>query len=152
VNVLFITSLWMKNESYGVTTISNESSSAALSHEQVALTTSPFLLGSSTLLTCASWQLAWASTPSDRLDATYKRLHHTAAIRNWEGGCGTRAFKNDLETNHHQLSVICTLCNHHQGCHYGSCAVVFAIFSKSLNFFHNNWIPNIMVNFCYLTL
>lgn len=50
VKVLFTTSLWMKNESYGVTTISNESSLAALSREQVALTTSPFLLGSSTLL------------------------------------------------------------------------------------------------------
>ena len=107
------------------------------------------------LLTCTSRQLAWASTPSDRLDATYKRLHHTAAIRNWEGGRGTRTFKIQtlkmlLETSHHQLSVICILCYNHQGCHNGSWVTLFAIFLKSLNFFHIDWIPQIMVNFCYL--
>ena len=109
------------------------------------------------LLTCTSGQLAWTSTPSDRLDTTYKCLHHTAAIRNWEGGGGTRTFKIQtlkilLETNHRQLSVICILCCNHQGCHYGSCVTLFAIFLKSLNFFPINWIPKIMVNFCYLRI
>ena len=37
---LYFLSLWMKNESYGVTTILNESSLAALLYEKVALTTS----------------------------------------------------------------------------------------------------------------
>lgn len=108
-------------------------------------------------LTCTSWQLAWTSTPSDRLDTTYKGLHHTAAIRNWEGGRGTRTFKIQtlkmlLETSHLQLSVICILYYNHQGCHYGCCVELFAIFLKSLNFFHVNWIPKIMVNFCYLRI
>ena len=109
------------------------------------------------LLTCTSGQLAWTSTPSDRLDTTYKCLHHTAAIRNWEGGGGTRTFKIQtlkilLETNHRQLSVICILCYNHQGSHYWCCVTPFGIFLKSLNFFHVNWIPKIIVNFCYLRI
>ena len=87
------------------------------------------------LLTCTSRQLAWTSTPSDRLDTTHKRLHHTAAVRNWEGGRGTRTFKIQtlkmlLEKSHHQ-SVICILCNHHQGCHYGElCHGICHLFKK----------------------
>ena len=39
-SIFWACGVWMKNESYGVTTILNESSLAALSYEQVALTTS----------------------------------------------------------------------------------------------------------------
>ena len=37
---LYLVSVWMKNESYGVTTILNKSSLAARSYDQIALTTS----------------------------------------------------------------------------------------------------------------
>ena len=92
------------------------------------------------LLTCTSRQLAWTSTPSDRLDTTYKRLYHTAAIWNWEGGRGTRTFKIQtlkilLETNYRQLSVICILCYNHQGCHYGSCCHTICHLFKKLKLF-----------------